>query len=85
MYLGKIVEHGPSQQLYGRPSHPYSQMLLATVPKADPRIEKHRKGPLMICEVTSPTNPPSGRRLRTRCRRLRLTEPVCTQSSLASF
>lgn len=67
MYLGKIVEHGPSQELYDRPSHPYSQMLLASAPEVDPRIEKHRRGPLMIGEVPSPTNPPSGCRFRTRC------------------
>ncbi|KOF20058.1 peptide ABC transporter ATP-binding protein [Ensifer adhaerens] len=67
MYLGRIVEHGPSQELYDRPSHPYSQMLLASAPEVDPRIEKHRRGPLMIGEVPSPTNPPSGCRFRTRC------------------
>ena len=67
MYLGRIVEHGSSKELYDRPSHPYSQMLLASAPEVDPRIEKHRRGPLMIGEVTSPTNPPSGCRFRTRC------------------
>lgn len=67
MYLGKIVEHGPSQELYDRPSHPYAQMLLASAPEVDPRIEKARRGPLMIGEIPSPTNPPSGCRFRTRC------------------
>ncbi|WP_457585066.1 ABC transporter ATP-binding protein [Ensifer canadensis] len=67
MYLGKIVEHGPSQELYDHPGHPYSQMLLASAPEVDPRVEKLRKGPLMIGEVPSPTNPPSGCRFRTRC------------------
>lgn len=63
MYLGKIVEHGPSQELYDHPGHPYSQMLLASVPEVDPRVEKLRSAP----EVPSPTNPPSGCRFRTRC------------------
>ncbi|KQV39978.1 MULTISPECIES: ABC transporter ATP-binding protein [unclassified Rhizobium] len=67
MYLGKIVEHGPSQELYDHPSHPYAQMLLASAPEVDPRIEKSRRGPLMIGEIPSPTNPPSGCRFRTRC------------------
>lgn len=67
MYLGKIVEQGPSQQLYDRPSHPYAQMLLASVPEVDPRIERQRNAPQIIGEVPSPTNPPSGCRFRTRC------------------
>ncbi|QPI27391.1 ABC transporter ATP-binding protein (plasmid) [Sinorhizobium meliloti] len=67
MYLGKIVEHGPSQQLYDRPSHPYTQMLLASVPEVDPRVEKLRSGPLLMGEIPSPINPPSGCRFRTRC------------------
>lgn len=67
MYLGKIVEHGPSQEVYNRPSHPYAQMLLASVPEVDPVIERHRQAPQIIGEVPSPTDPPSGCRFRTRC------------------
>src|SRR5262245_25619237 len=67
MYLGKIVEQGPSQELYDHPSHPYSQMLLASVPEVNPVVERQRKVPLIVGEVPSPTNPPSGCRFRARC------------------
>nr|WP_245445038.1 ABC transporter ATP-binding protein [Mesorhizobium soli] len=67
MYLGKIVEGGGSDEVYGRPSHPYTQMLLASVPEADPMIERRRKIPLIKGEIPSPTNPPSGCFFRTRC------------------
>lgn len=49
------------------PSHPYSQMLLASVPDVDPIAERKRKAPLIIGEIPSPINPPSGCRFRTRC------------------
>jgi peptide/nickel transport system ATP-binding protein len=67
MYLGKIVEQGPSQEVYDRPSHPYAQMLLASVPEVDPIVERQRIPPQIVGEVPSPTNPPSGCRFRTRC------------------
>lgn len=67
MYLGKIVETGPSQELYDRPGHPYAQLLLASAPEADPEVERHRTPPQLIGEIPSPINPPSGCRFRTRC------------------
>lgn len=67
MYLGKIVEQGSSEEVYERPSHPYSQFLLASVPEADPVAERQRSVPVMAGEMPSPTNPPSGCRFRTRC------------------
>ena len=67
MYLGKIVESGGSDEVYDRPSHPYTQLLLASVPEADPTIERRRKVPLIKGEIPSPTNPPSGCFFRTRC------------------
>jgi len=65
MYLGKIVEKGPTEALISKPLHPYTSALLAAVPVPDPtarRTEVVIKG-----EVPSPVNPPPGCRFHTRC------------------
>ena len=65
MYLGKIVESGPVEQVFSTPQHPYTIALLSAVPK----IEAHDAGDRLILEgeIPSPINPPSGCRFRTRC------------------
>ena len=67
MYLGRMVELGSSQAIFGQPLHPYTKALISAIPEADPDSEKTRKRIPLEGEVPSPIDPPSGCKFRPRC------------------
>ena len=87
MYLGKICEIAPTEQMFRAPAHPYTALLLASIPSPDPRAMLPTSIP--VGEPPSPTAPPSGCRFRTRCPRAEArcseTEPVMREMALKQF
>jgi peptide/nickel transport system ATP-binding protein len=67
MYLGRIVEYAPADELFANPKHPYTQALLAAAPVPDPVIERTRPRTIIKGELPSPLNPPSGCVFHPRC------------------
>ena len=69
MYLGKIVEVSPAEELYDEPIHPYTAALLDAIPIPDPRANRARDAAVVEGEPPSPIDPPTGCRFHTRCPR----------------
>jgi peptide/nickel transport system ATP-binding protein len=83
MYLGRLCEVGPSNQLFARPAHPYTALLIEAIPVPDPDV-RPAEG-VAVGEPPSPMAPPSGCRFRTRCPRAdkRCAEEVPELKSIA--
>jgi len=88
MYLGKICEVGPPDDIYKQPAHPYTAALLAAIPVPDPAIRPDDR-PQVSGEIPSPVAPPSGCRFRTRCPKAQdkcaQEEPVITELRPGQF
>jgi peptide/nickel transport system ATP-binding protein/oligopeptide transport system ATP-binding protein len=75
MYLGRIVEIGPSAEVIERPMHPYTVSLLSAIPQ--PRVAKERRRIVLAGEPPDPADPPSGCAFRTRCPH---AMPICAEA-----
>ena len=76
MYLGKIVELSPAENLYAKPQHPYTEALISAVPVPNPKQQRQRQRIRLSGDVPDPSNPPSGCRFHPRCQ---YAQEVCHQ------
>ncbi len=71
MYLGRVVEVGPVEELFAKTRHPYTRALLSALPVPDPDIADSRERTILYGDLPSPTNPPTGCHFHTRCPKAR--------------
>ncbi len=76
MYLGHIAEVGSADDIYDNPQHPYTIALLSASPEPDPEVEATRKRIILVGDVPSPVNPPSGCPFHPRCWK---AQPICRE------
>ena len=67
MYLGRIVETSPAEELYGHPAHPYTRALISAIPIPDPRVERRRERIILTGQVPGPSDRPAGCCFAGRC------------------
>ncbi|GAA2864037.1 ABC transporter ATP-binding protein [Nonomuraea rubra] len=67
MYLGRVVEQGPTEELYARPLHPYTEALLSAVPDPDPAAKRHRERIKLLGDIADPAHVPPGCPFNPRC------------------
>ncbi len=81
MYLGRIAELSPRDDLYARPLHPYAEALLSAVPEPDPSLARRKERIILKGDVPSPANPPKGCNFCTRCPKDQPAQPKPTSLS----
>lgn len=89
MYLGRIVEEGPADEVYERPRHPYTQALLSAIPVPNPQRQRERNRIVLDGDLPSASHPPAGCRFHTRCPYVmdicRTNDPALTEVATDSW